>query len=134
MEAGDWPEQARELSALFEQQWGPLDEPAEAADTPGVPQNLLALNGAGDLCGGLAFSRFAHPDNGEPALWINALLVRPEYRRQGIASELVAAACVTAKFHAQEVFVLTAYPVLYEKLGWVVVKRADESLVLRVKL
>jgi len=84
-------------------------------DRPGA---LIAL--AGDTpIGVLAFKRYRTPLQMKPELWINALYVLPDHRRLGIGRRLVQSATESSipKF-ADQLFVYTDIPSLYEGLGW----------------
>lgn len=108
------------LRGWFEDQWGSIDP--FTGNHPGiaVPAPLVAVDQQGALLGGLAFSSFAKPNAATVAVWVNALLVAPNHRRQGIAAALVAQATTAAQNLAiLELFVLTEYPGLYEKAGWI---------------
>ncbi len=102
-----------QLHQWFEAEWGAVD----ATCDEGLPAPLLAVNHAGELAGGLAFSWFTQA--GETCVWINALLVAPEYRGQGVASKLIQAAERAAiDLNIAKLMVFTNRPTLYQRLGW----------------
>ncbi|MEM1404303.1 MAG: GNAT family N-acetyltransferase [Pseudomonadota bacterium] len=82
------------------------------------------------VVGGLSFAEHKHPEKSTTCLWINSLLVLPQYRGQGLGSALVAAAMKTVS-SADELFVFTNVPGLYQKLLWEVVKSDASESVLR---
>jgi len=92
-----------------------------------VPVPILAVNDDDSLVGGLAFSTFAMPNRESIAVWINAVVVAPQARKQGLASQLIQAAEAAAKeLQIPALFVLSEYADLYQKQGWRAVGR-DES-------
>ncbi len=55
-----------------------------------TPSPLLALSDENILLGGLAYKYWEVPNSIHTiGLWINAVLVKPEYRRQSIATSLI---------------------------------------------
>ncbi|MYA31672.1 MAG: GNAT family N-acetyltransferase [Gammaproteobacteria bacterium] len=117
-----------ELLALFEEQWGHLESPLVGEL---VPPPLLALNERDELVGGLSFTRAPAPHDESTVVWINAVMVVAEYRRQGLATKLVNRASEMAKELGVEVlYVLTDIPALYKALGWMEVQADGASSVL----
>lgn len=97
-----------------------------------LPSPLLAM--VGDrLAGGLSLTWHIAPDSPELALWINTVYVEPDFRGNGIASKLIAAAEEHARTVTGEVTLLvyTDVPQLYEKNEWVPTKQESEMWVLR---
>ena len=122
------PIHLKPLSKWVIAEWGEI-EPVE-----NVPPPLLAIEGQ-ELRGGVMFSRFHKPDGEGLGLWINALFVAPEHRRQGIGSRLVRAAeSEAARAGERELFALTDIPTLYQKLGWTCVKTSNKGTVVAVLL
>jgi len=113
------PQFSDQLRARLESEWGIID-PFEGPDVDiVVPPPLFLLSEKHQLVGGLVFSSYAHPNKQMTSVWINALLVEPAYRGQGYASGLVHAAEVEAVKHGIiELFMLSEFPALYQKLGW----------------
>jgi GNAT superfamily N-acetyltransferase len=112
-------------------QWDEVDPFSGVAGGISVPSPILAIDDQ-KLLGGLAFTSSSIPGGEEAGIWVNALLVATEYRRIGIASELVKAAVVEAgRFKLKELFVYTDVPELYQKLSWCVVDGPGESTVLK---
>ncbi len=116
-----------ELRQWFELEWGQVDSFYGNHPEVDVPLPVVAVDEDGSLLGGLVFSSFTNPLKDDVAVWINAVIVSPEQRKHGIASKLVRRAEVEAGLMAiNELFVLSEYPGLYEKLGWGFVS-LDES-------
>lgn len=95
--------------------------------SPDFPQPLFALYD-GVLVGGIAFSLFEKPASDKQVVWINALVVSPDYRGRGIGSRLIQAAighCHT--LNQQHLYVYTDRPSLYTRLGWETVPNADAA-------
>lgn len=86
-----------------------------SADRPGA---VIAVSAHAPV-GVLAYKRFQAASQTQPELWINALYVVPEQRRRGIGRQLIQFAMehATPRF-ADELFVYTDVPGLYEALGW----------------
>jgi len=103
-------------------EWGHIDpfEGNHAEVT--IPSPVVAVNEQTSLLGGLIFGAFAKPGKPDIAVWVNAVIVSPDHRKKGIASQLVQAAEGEAKRLAiDELFVLSDVPGLYQKLGWQIV-------------
>lgn len=108
-----------QLRQWFETEWGQIDSFHGNHAEVEVPLPLVAVDEDGSLLGGLVFSSFQNPLRAEVAVWINAVIVSPKKRKKGIASELIRAAEREARRMAiGELFVLSEYSDLYEKLGW----------------
>ncbi|MCY3640180.1 MAG: GNAT family N-acetyltransferase [Gammaproteobacteria bacterium] len=116
------------LLAIFEEQWGNLESPL-VGDL--VPSPLLALNERDELIGGLSFTTAPAPHDESTAVWINAVIVVPEHRRQGLATKLIKRASEMAKeLGVGVLYVLTDVPALYTALGWKEVHADGTSSVL----
>jgi N-acetylglutamate synthase-like GNAT family acetyltransferase len=67
----------------------------------------------------------------ERAIWINAVLVAPEYRRQGVGSGLIRAAEEAARrVGIPSLYALTEVPDLYSKLSWSVFNHEGADFVM----
>ena len=124
---------AAEFRRWVEAEWGNVDSFFEQNGKV-LPAPILALKD-GVLVGGLSFTYSSIPGTQEVALWINTLLVAPEYRRMGIGSRLIAAAesCV-GLVGANEVYAFTEVAEIYQKHGWCIHSNAGESTVLRKEI
>lgn len=107
-----------ELADLFQSEWGEVEPFSSEKNGVHVPHPILALHDA-RLVGGLAFTRFPAPKTDVQGLWVNAIFVKPAYRKQGVSSRLITQAEGTAKSLGEPaIFAYTHIPKLYEKLGW----------------
>jgi predicted N-acetyltransferase YhbS len=104
------------LLALFETKWPDFES---TLTNERFPSPLLLLAAPNRLVGGLSFTTALLPDRATEAVWINAVMVLPEFQRKGFASELIDLGCATANaFGTDRLFVYTDVPNLYIKLGW----------------
>jgi len=125
------PRHLNQLREWFELEWGHVDPFDGNHSGFVVPAPLVAIDDRKQLVGGLAFSSFSRPGSDGIAIWVNALLVAPEHRGLGIASQLVQAAELEAsRMNANELFVLTDVSNLYQKLGWRTVETSGRDVVL----
>lgn len=121
------------LHQWFVTEWGEVDEFTADKDGAALPAPLVALDG-GRLCGGLSFTRYQSGENAA-ALWVNALLVAPEYRGKGIASDLIAAAAQAAlQLGETQLLALTDVPQLYLKQKWSLLKTTKDSNIVVLRL
>ncbi|EGQ8107671.1 GNAT family N-acetyltransferase [Vibrio parahaemolyticus] len=83
-----------------------------------LPPVLVALKD-NEVIGGLAYSRYQEPHGNSNVIWFNAVYVSPEWRGQGIASELINRGVnqVSAAFQSH-LYVYTSVVPLYQSLGW----------------
>jgi N-acetylglutamate synthase-like GNAT family acetyltransferase len=106
-----------DLQKQLENEWRNFP-PINRADRA-IPKPLVALTSCNDLAGGLAFTAAKSPLSDELEIWINAVLVAPEYRRQGVGSRLIRAAQEAARrAGVPRLYALTELPDLYSKLDW----------------
>ena len=125
------PHHLGQLRKWIAAEWGQTDPLKAADDGFVVPSPLLVIDGE-KLFGGLTFTNYPKPGIKETGLWINALFVAPAHRGVGIGSQLVEAAEVeAANIRAEELFVYTNVPGLYQKLGWLEVDSSGEHTVLK---
>jgi ribosomal protein S18 acetylase RimI-like enzyme len=79
----------------------------------------------------LSFTWSSVPGTQDVALWINTVLVAPEFRRMGIGSKLISAAESSVAYAGvDELYVFTELAGMYQKLGWHIHSNAGESTVL----
>lgn len=111
-----------QLREWLESEWGHIDPFEGTHAEVAIPSPVLAVDEQTSLLGGLIFGTFANPRNPGIAVWVNAVIVAPVHRKKGIASQLVQAAEGEARRLAiDELFVLSEYPGLYQKLAWQIV-------------
>jgi predicted N-acetyltransferase YhbS len=126
-------EQVAEFRGWVETEWGKVDSFVEKNGKV-LPAPILALKDEA-LVGGLSFTYSSIPGTQELALWINTLLVAPEFRRMGIGNKLITAAesCVEL-FGADQLYVFTEIAEIYQKLGWHIHSNIGKSTVLRKEI
>jgi len=108
-----------QLREWLESEWGKIDPFEGNHPEITIPLPVVAVDERMSLLGGLIFGSFAKPNSPEIGVWVNAVLISPPHRKKGIASQLLQSAEVEAKRLAiGELFVLSEYPGLYQKLGW----------------
>jgi len=123
----------KKFRSWVEAEWGAVDSFHEAHERA-LPAPLLALHDE-TLVGGLSFNWSAIPGTQELALWINTLLVAPQFRRRGIGSQLVAAAEDCAeRSGVGDLYVYTGIPAIYRKLGWQLIEITGGNTVLKKAL
>jgi N-acetylglutamate synthase-like GNAT family acetyltransferase len=87
---------------------------------------LVALRN-NQVIGGLAYSRFKEPHGHSEVIWFNAVFVSPEWRGQGIASELINRGVNQVSDILQSnLYAYTNVASLYTYLGWSVVDIESE--------
>ena len=125
------PELTAEFRERLEAQWGDVD-PFEGTH-PGleIPGPVIAIDDQDCFIGGLSFTTAPRPGNDQVCVWINTVLVQPEFRGQGIASTLIQAGEHAASdLGVSELFVLSEFPALYAKRDWVLLGTHDEESIL----
>ena len=121
----------KQFREWIEKEWGKLDSNDHDSEDLSIPSPLLAVKDS-ELLGGLGFTSFSIPGASKTGLWVNTLLVAPEYRNIGIGSKLVLTAeAEAARSMERELFVYTDVPDLYQRLGWIIVDDTNESKVLK---
>ena len=129
------PELTAEFRERLEAQWGDVD-PFEGAH-PGleIPGPVIATDDQDCFIGGLSFTTALRPGGDDVCVWINTVLVQPEYRGQGIASTLIQAGeQVAYDLGVSELFVLSEYPALYTKRNWVLLATHEDASILTKQL
>ena len=118
-----------DLQARLQNEW-PKFPPINVADHA-VPKPLVALTSSNALAGGLAFIAAKSPVSDGLAVWINAVLVAPEYRRQGVGRQLIEAAQeVARRVGVRRLYALTELPDLYAKLNWSILSNNGTDFVM----
>lgn len=119
---------------MFRAEWGKVDSFTGSVNGLFIPAPIIALD-QGRLLGGLSYTSAKRPDSDVPGLWINAVLVVPGYRGQGIATQLVKKAVDDARHAGFEVlFVYTDKPAFYEKLDFEITDDSHEHVILKTSL
>jgi GNAT superfamily N-acetyltransferase len=119
-----------ELHQRFKNEWPEIQPSGKEA-----PRPVVALTSTGALAGGLAFANARAPISEESAIWVNAVLVTPEYRRQGLGSQLIRAAEASAvQLGVSRLYALTELPILYSKLNWSILSSQGVDFIMSRKL
>jgi N-acetylglutamate synthase-like GNAT family acetyltransferase len=122
------------LYQWFESEWDDVEPLASTKDGKVIPSPIIALKD-GELVGGLVFTRFLSPMTNEQAVWINAVFIKPENRKQGISSQLINRAEKSVESIGEsELLVFAQIPELYSKLNWQVIETHDDHFVLKSAL
>lgn len=117
---------ATELNNQLNKEWPEVGSFKLEKHGVSIP-NPIGILIDGVIVGGLSFTSYRAPNNGEITVWVNAVLVQPGYRHRGIASKLIVAAQSTA----HKLFALTDIPELYTKVGWLVVSHESDGTVVQ---
>ena len=111
-----------QLREWFESEWGEIDPFEGNHPEIVIPSPIVAVDDKTSLLGGLAFTSVSKPKSVDIGVWINMVLIAPSQRKKGIASQLVQSAEAEAeRLGVPELFVLSEFPGLYQKLGWQIV-------------
>lgn len=122
------------LYQWFDSEWDDVEPSSSTKNGKFIPNPIVVLKD-GELVGGLIFSRFISPLTQLQAVWINAVFIKPEHRKQGISSQLINhAEQVVTKMSEAELFVLTHIPALYSNLNWKIIETSDEDFILKSSL
>ncbi|CAL6170129.1 N-acetyltransferase domain-containing protein [Vibrio alginolyticus] len=91
-----------------------------------LPPVIVAMK-SNEVIGGLAYSRYQESHGNSEVVWFNAVYVSPNWRGQGIASELISRGVSQVTSTTQSnLYAYTNVPPLYESLGWSVVDIESE--------
>ena len=107
-----------ELRNMLEQKWRKFSPFEDEKGGVKSPPAIIALKN-NILLGGLVFSVWKEEEQSKFDVWINGLIVKPEYRGTGIASKLIREAMTKAPL----LFTKTDVENLYLKNGWTVHKK-----------
>ena len=112
-------------------EWGNKDFPTENLYDEWLPLSILAYQN-NILIGGLRFDYYIKPEHTKKTLWINAVFVVPNSRKQGVASLLIKKAVDIARTTTfKELYVYTQFPSLYSNIGWESLEKNDDNYVLK---
>ena len=120
----DKPSYKDQMAAWFHEKWGvPLEAYAESMDEclekkNGVPSWYVAIDGD-KIIGGLGVIENDFHDRKDLAPNVCAVYVEEEYRKQGIAGELLRFVCEDLKqFGVDTLYLVTDHTGFYERYGW----------------
>jgi len=120
-----------DLRVMLEEKWGEFAPFEPKKLDLQAPVSLVVTDGE-KVVGGLVFSIYQIPEQDIEGIWINGLIVKDDYRRQGIASSLIKRAVICASNdNINELHVNTDIPALYLNLGWQLVGKDGDDSVLR---
>lgn len=126
----------KELATLCQLEWNDVEPFVTAQDGLPIPLPILAIEEE-LLVGGLAFTRFLEPNGTSQVIWINAVLVKVEFRGCGVASRLIKCAMEQLlDFEQSTLYVYTNIPKLYLQLGWEINTQGtdDEHVVMGINI
>ncbi|MCZ6398856.1 GNAT family N-acetyltransferase [Vibrio alginolyticus] len=107
-----------DLERLFQSEWADFSFADTYKPESELPPVILALRN-NEVIGGLAYSRFREPHGNSEVVWLNAVYVSPDWRGQGIASELINRGVSQVSATTQSnLYAYTHIVPLYESLGW----------------
>ncbi|WP_052878353.1 GNAT family N-acetyltransferase [Vibrio coralliirubri] len=116
----------RELEGLFQSEWSDFKFKDTYKENVQLPPIITVLRD-NVVIGGLAYSYFQEPHQVRDVVWINAVFVAPQWRGQGIASELINRGVRQVSSAVQtQLYAYTNIMGLYQGLGWSVVDIESE--------
>ena len=119
------------LYQWLQNEWGDVEPFAATKNGKSIPSPIIALE-KGKLVGGLVFTRFPSPITQSQSVWVNAIFVQPENRKQGICSQLIKKAeKLVIELNEPELFAFSHIPQLYTRLNWEIINTHDTHFVLR---
>lgn len=120
----DKPDQKGKMANWFHEKWGvPLEAYLESMDEclekqNGVPSWYIAVDGE-KIIGGLGVIENDFHDRKDLAPNVCAVYVEEEYRKQGIAGELLNFVCEDLKrYGVDTLYLVTDHTGFYERYGW----------------
>jgi N-acetylglutamate synthase-like GNAT family acetyltransferase len=122
-------EELQEFKRMALGEWQNVDFSKENEAGLITPKPILAREN-GLIIGGLSYVWYPNPDQSKLALWVNTVVVLPSCRNHGVGTELIRSA-MQEQAPETELFVYTARPNLYLKLGWSFVSADKEHHVLK---
>jgi len=115
-----------ELERLFQSEWSDFLFADTYKSDASLPPVLVAIRN-NEVIGGLAYSSFKEPNGESEVVWFNAVFVSPDWRNQGIASELINRGVNQVSEPLQtKLYAYTNVVPLYQSLGWSVVDAESE--------
>ncbi|EOV4651105.1 GNAT family N-acetyltransferase [Vibrio parahaemolyticus] len=109
------------LEKLFQTEWSDFLFADTYKSENYLPPVLVAVRN-NEVIGGLAYSRYQEPYGNSEVIWLNAVFVSPEWRGQGIASELINRGVnQVSELNQNNIYAYTNVAQLYKSLGWSVV-------------
>ncbi|OQQ03665.1 GNAT family N-acetyltransferase [Vibrio crassostreae] len=115
-----------ELEGLFQSEWSDFKFKDTYKENVQLPPVITVLRD-NVVIGGLAYSYFQEPHQVRDVVWINAVFVDPQWRGQGIASELINRGVRQVSSAVQtQLYAYTNIMGLYQGLGWSVVDIESE--------
>ncbi len=109
------------LEKLFQTEWSDFLFADTYKSENYLPPVLVAVRN-NEVIGGLAYSRYQEPYGNSEVIWLNAVFVSPEWRGQGIASELINRGVnQVSELNQNNIYAYTNVAQLYKSLGWPVV-------------
>ncbi len=116
-----------DLERLFQSEWADFSFAESDKPEANLPPTILALRN-NEVIGGLAYSRYKEPHGESEVVWLNAVYVSPDWRGQGVASELINRGVNQVSATTQgHLYAYTNLPSMYEHLGWSVVDIESEE-------
>ncbi|EMY6778292.1 TPA: GNAT family N-acetyltransferase [Vibrio alginolyticus] len=116
-----------DLESLFQSEWSDFSLADTYKPKAELPPVIVALWN-NEVIGGLAYSLYQEPHGISEVVWFNAVYVLPNWRGQGIASELInRGVSQVAATTQSNLYAYTNVPPLYESLGWSVVDIESEQ-------
>lgn len=110
-----------ELEGLFQSEWPDFKFKDTYKENVQLPPVITVLRD-NVVIGGLAYSYFQEPHQVRDVVWINAVFVDPQWRGQGIASELISRGVRQISSAVQtQLYAYTNIMGLYQALGWSIV-------------
>ena len=108
----------RELEGLLQSEWPDFKFQDTYKENVQLPPVITVLRD-NVVIGGLAYSYFQEPHQVRDVVWINAVFVDPQWRGQGIASELISRGVRQISSAVQtQLYAYTNIMGLYQGLGW----------------
>lgn len=122
------------LEKWISTKWGKTDNKSAEIMDKFLPSPILAYDD-NILIGGLKFDYYIRESDKEKTLWINAVYILPNKRKQGIASMLIKEAVdIATKTSYNELYVYTNIPDLYSKLDWEIIETNGDFKALKINL